>query len=561
MSCILEKSTLYGRIIMVICDFLVNLFIGEQIMYKTIDLFAGAGGLSYGFEMTGKFQIVAAAEKNENARETYKVNHNRKEKIEMIKDVVGFDFSELDDRVGGIDVVIGGPPCQGFSNANRQKNHIISMNNSLVKEYFRAVMEIEPLAFVMENVSMLASETHRFYDSSTDHERVERLGVEMRDDELVISKKKYCALRVFDILQQHDNGQYEISSKLFHLLNVLYKDRADKSKLKKYVQKNGRAIVNEIKKYKSDGKHRFQILNNIVASIENNDYEDGNDENGVLSKLFDFISFQKAFILKRELDENHIIYNLVEKEKSDKVIAKVRSYSVIDYVDKIVADKYERCGGVVNSLWYGVPQDRKRYIVFGIKKGLLGERELHAPYEPKKHPLISVNEAILDLMNYQTTEDVSDQAIKYEDVNEISLYAKKMREGSKHLHNNIVPKTGEDAQKRFKELGEGQNFHDLDEKLKSNYADPKRTQNSIYLRLNGEEPSGTVINVRKSMWIHPKLDRAISVREAARLQSFPDRFIFKGTKDSQYQQVGNAVPPLMAKGLAEWLANYLPDKK
>ena len=51
-------------------------------MYKTIDLFAGAGGLSYGFEMTNKFQIVVAAEKNENARETYKNNHQKKMKSE-----------------------------------------------------------------------------------------------------------------------------------------------------------------------------------------------------------------------------------------------------------------------------------------------------------------------------------------------------------------------------------------------------------------------------------------------------------------------------------------------
>ena len=62
----------------------------------------------------------------------------------MIPDVRDYDFSALASEFDGIDVVIGGPPCQGFSNANRQKNHIISMNNSLVKEYFRAVKEIRP---------------------------------------------------------------------------------------------------------------------------------------------------------------------------------------------------------------------------------------------------------------------------------------------------------------------------------------------------------------------------------------------------------------------------------
>lgn len=59
------------------------------------------------------------------------------------------------------------------------------------------------------------------------------------------------------------------------------------------------------------------------------------------------------------------------------------------------------------------------------------------------------------------------------------------------------------------------------------------------------------------MWIHPVFDRGISVREAARLQSFPDSFIFEGDKDKQYQQVGNAVPPLFAKAIAEAIYQIL----
>ena len=111
---------------------------------------------------------------------------------------------------------------------------------------------------------------------------------------------------------------------------------------------------------------------------------------------------------------------------------------------------------------------------------------------------------------------------------------------------------------RFKALKQGQNFHSLDEELKSNtYTDVTRTQNTIYLRLNYDRPCGTVVNVRKSMWVHPVLDRAISVREAARLQTFPDSYVFCGTKDRQYQQVGNAVPPVLARAIAEKLAEQL----
>lgn len=520
-----------------------------------MDLFAGAGGLSYGFEMTNKFQVVAAAEKNENARKTYQNNHKKKDKIKIVEDVIGCNFVELDKEVGGIDIIIGGPPCQGFSNANRQKNHIISMNNSLVKEYFRAVREIKPKAFVMENVSMLASETHRFYDSRIDHEVIMKLGIELQEEELVIAKKMYNNLSILDILEKNSYKEYEISSELFQLLNVLYKNRNNADKLKKYIAKNGKKIVKEISIHKEMAKNDFPILN----TIENHVFE--NSITGVFEELSDFLNFQKAFILKRELDDNQILYEFEEKARTGNVVAKVCSYPVIQYVKKIVAEDYEQCGDVVNSLWYGVPQDRKRYVIFGVKKDILGAQKLEMPSKPEKIQTISVNDAIIDLIDCQTTENVLTNAIQYADAEQLSQYAQKMREDSKVLYNHVITKSGKDAKERFAQLKEGQNFHDLDEKLKSNYADPKRTQNSIYLRLKGNEPSGTVINVRKSMWIHPKLNRAISIREAARLQSFPDKFVFEGSKDSQYQQVGNAVPPLMAQGLAEWLYNYIQEQE
>lgn len=63
------------------------------------------------------------------------------------------------------------------------------------------------------------------------------------------------------------------------------------------------------------------------------------------------------------------------------------------------------------------------------------------------------------------------------------------------------------------------------------------------------------------MWIHPVLNRALSVREAARLQSFPDSFVFIGAKDSQYQQVGNAVPPMLAKAIAQHIISILSISK
>ena len=154
-------------------------------------------------------------------------------------------------------------------------------------------------------------------------------------------------------------------------------------------------------------------------------------------------------------------------------------------------------------------------------------------------------------MGYEVGYDPVSSDIPYTEDANLSEYAEKMRKGSTGVKNHISTKTSDVAMQRFKAIEQGKNFHSLDAALKGTYSKPERTQKTIYLRLDPNKVSGTVVNVRKSMWIHPILDRAISVREAARLQSFPDSFVFHGPKDSQYQQVGNAVPPLLAEGIAE----------
>ena len=521
-------------------------------MLKTIDLFAGAGGLSYGFESTGKFVILAAAENNKNARDTYRENHKGREDIVMIPDVRGYDFEELKNQFDGIDVVIGGPPCQGFSNANRQKNHIISMNNSLVKEYFRAIKEIKPKAFIMENVSMFSSDTHKFYDSKKDHDTVVALGIQMEDDELVLSEGDYNGYILMDIIQNMLVDEYRISDKLFQLLNVLYKNRNNKDRLSAYIRKNGKAIKSNINNQSDVVKEHLDLLKRIEHFMETDHIEDLFEELGKL------IKFQKTFRLKDELDDNDIIYKLENDTITGRVVAKVRSYPVIEYVNKILGEDYKKDSGVINSLWFGVPQDRKRFIMMGVRSDIAQGKKIKLPEDPGSRR-ITVGEALEDLRGYAVqTDEIEPKLISYCDsAEELSTYAASMREGSDGVENHIIPKTRKRAKERFASLKEGENFHDLDAALKDNYAVPERTQNSIYLRLDSSKPSETVVNVRKSMWIHPTLNRAISVREAARLQSFPDRFVFRGTKDSQYQQVGNAVPPLMAKGIAETLLKYI----
>lgn len=117
-----------------------------------VDLFCGAGGMSEGFKQAG-FYIIAANEIVKSCIETYKLNH-KGTKV-FLKDIRKISVEEFKTECGingkKIDVLIGGPPCQGFSNANRQR-FIDDPRNILYKYFVKFVKEINPTFFIMENV-------------------------------------------------------------------------------------------------------------------------------------------------------------------------------------------------------------------------------------------------------------------------------------------------------------------------------------------------------------------------------------------------------------------------
>lgn len=528
-------------------------------MYKVVDLFAGAGGLSLGFTQTKKYDIKVAFENNKDMQATYKANHPG---VEMFGDVCAADYAAIEKKYGAIDVVIGGPPCQGFSNANRQKNHVISQNNSLVKQYIRAIQELRPKAFVMENVSMLRSDIHRFFLDKNDLSFVNSGTVETESSTLLLLNEEYLFPTALDIVQdQNLINKYRWSASDYAELNVIYK-----------ASQNPKKLIDALKKHE---KHLQKILGNHISESQDDQilkadttafsalieyFEGAIDADEIQNRIEPAVMYQRMLSSANEILLNKIIVD--RYEITNGLVAVIRSFAVFDYLKaKLGAgsgpDGYTISADVLSAVSFGAPQKRMRFIVIGIRKDIACEVKLpEGKY--KNGPYRTVAEAISDIEDVTPVFDVkSDVGIDLPHKEGLSELALSLRD-SAVLKNHIITRTTEVAMERFRALEQGQNFHALSDELKTNtYTDVSRTQNTIYLRLNYGEPSGTVVNVRKSMWVHPTKDRALSIREAARLQTFPDSFVFCGTKDKQYQQVGNAVPPIMAKAIAKKLAAQL----
>ena len=331
-----------------------------------IDLFCGAGGMSYGFEMVG-FKPVLAIDIWQDALDTYK--HNNPNGTTLCADLSNIDIKQVaqDYGIKKVDLILGGPPCQGFSVAG--KRIVDDIRNKLYKSFVSFVEYFSPDMFVMENVP--------------------------------------------------------------NILSI------------------GDGIVRE-------------------------------------SILADF---------------------------------KALGYDV----------KYK----VLTASDYGVPQNRRRAIFVGTKKG-----EFDFP-TPSVKTKVTASQALSDLPE----SSVADGS-KYAE-SEQSDYQKWARSKSKGVYNHETTVHSEKTKHIISLVPDGGNYKDLPEEYRNT-----RKVHIAWTRLNSQKPSITIDTGHRHHF-HYCYNRIPTVRECARIQSFPDDYVFLKSRTSQYKQVGNAVPPLLAAAIAE----------
>ena len=354
--------------------------------YTVLDLFCGCGGISYGFELAG-YNIIGGVDFNKDATTTFQHNFkNAKVHTGFIENIT--DEEVLKDY-SNVDVIVGGPPCQGFSTANRWQKEKDDPRNKLFFEYIRFVKLLRPKVVLIENVR----------------------GLLTRND-------GYAKERITTILNEEG---YELN---------------------------------------------MQVL---------------------------------------------------------------------------------------DASEYGVPQNRKRAIIIGIRQDFLHETFDFNTLDKK--PKVTVEDAIGEL--YQFEKDGA--GIKTLKEKPDTNYRKYLRTEDNTVQDHEARYPAQKVQNRIHCVPQGGNWEDVPENLWNN--NRKNRHSSAYKRLDPNTQSCTIdTGNAHSNYFHPLFDRIPSVRESARLQSFSDRFEFLGSRGSQYKQIGNAVPPLLAKAIADAILKILKKK-
>ena len=261
-------------------------------------------------------------------------------------------------------------------------------------------------------------------------------------------------------------------------------------------------------------------------------------------------------ILTAKINNIHIINTIIEKLSEEyKVTAKPNDH-------------------VLNSANYGVPQIRKRVILIGVRKDINIDVEdvynsiIKTHYDPEMpeteriglEKYVTVKDAIEELPTLLPGEGENEVAFKYKKNN---AFLKRIASKKNILLDHVARNHNETDIERYREMSKNHwTFQELLENRKDLRHEKQRVFGNSYTVQWWDLPSKTIIaHLYKdgNQFIHPdyKQARTLTVREVARLQSFPDDFVFEGSRTDQYKQIGNAVPPLLAEAVAKAIKEKL----
>jgi DNA (cytosine-5)-methyltransferase 1 len=461
--------------------------------YTVVSLFSGAGGLDLGFVLSGRFEILVANDIEEHMVETYSVNFGARivPRLQprlypqvILGDVAKVGFSPLRDE--GVNVVIGGPPCQDFSilrSSTAERVGIRVRRGRLYAHFVRALAEIQPEAFVFENVPGLltANEGLAYKTILEDFENLNLRWDEVRkslgNNSHVSSNVKGYTILFSEVVEATAFGVAQQRRRLIIVgirKDLVKKDRTfDVATKFRRLMLGGREVL---KRYPLTTMEAFEGL---------------------------------------PLTELGARYVEVVKEYEG-VWNEVRTEKMMEWKRKV---------------WDRLTFDVVKDYCFFNKINPCNEREVEEVVE-------RTHKVILKEMGYY--------GVRVSDV--------KVDDGS-----HVAPVEPPNVVTKVKMIPFGENFEVL---VGSEWELRRKGVSQIYRRLNPLTPSYTVVAYGgggMAMYHYERHRTALTIREKARLQSFPDSFRFVGSLSNMKAEVGEAVPPLVAKAIASALAELLDE--
>ncbi|MFP6253788.1 DNA cytosine methyltransferase [Helicobacter pylori] len=573
-----------------------------------ISLFSGVGVGCYGLLEEG-FECVATNEILEKRLNIQRINRKCKldesyisgdikkpETKERILKQIGFYSKKFgNDRV---DLVVATPPCQGMSVANHKKKNDEIKRNSLVVESIDLIKQIKPRFFILENVPsfyktgcidkndnfleigsmieqnlsgeyMLYDEVINFKNFGANSSRTRTLVIgvckEFKDFISALEffpdfKQEKTLKEVIGSLKPLTWGEYD-SADFYHSFRTYPKHMQEWIKDLKEGQsafentelnkKPHRIVGNKIvlNVSKNGDKYKRQKYHSVAQKLEINMIIGGPPCQGFSNKgknlgLKDprnFLFLEYIEVVKAIKPEIFIIENVKN------IISCAKGYFLEEIKERLNALGYQLSYQILNAKDYGVPQNRERAFIVGASRFSFDFNLL----EPSQS--VNVQDAISDLAYLCSNEG----AFESDYLKPIqSNYQALMRKDSPKLYNHQATNHSQAALEKLKLINKEQGKECLPKNLHG-----KQQFKSTWGRLNWNKISPTIdtrfdtpSNGTNS---HPELHRSITPREAARIQSFSDNYIFYGNKTSVCKQIGNAVPPLLALALGKAILKSL----